>query len=144
MRLIAKQHFEPSLLEMTVASQCIRQSFAFHHDKRNAIRQRPFLVWTGRVKLNASGKQLVARWNDCYRWVVSQCSVKINERLPVRYSRQSVGQLGQNPFGRHELTIKSIVKSGRLAMGAVIGIEEGEEEECVGKKPVHFFGRPWR
>jgi hypothetical protein len=29
-------------------------------------------------------------------------------------------------------------------MGAVIGTEEREEEECVGKKPVHFFGRPWR
>ena len=55
---------------MTVASQCIREPFAFHHDKRNATRERPFLVWTGRVKLNAGGKQLVARWNDCYRWVV--------------------------------------------------------------------------
>jgi hypothetical protein len=38
--LIRKEHFEPSLLEMTVASHRIRQPFAFHHDKRNAIGER--------------------------------------------------------------------------------------------------------
>jgi hypothetical protein len=37
-------------------------------------------------------------------------------------------------FGRHELTIKSIVKSGRLAVRGVIATEEREEEECVGKE----------
>ena len=64
---------EPGLFEVMVAGECLGNSHFFHGDKRNAIGQRPFLVWPIFIQGEASLKEsLIGFKNDEIRVVVDR------------------------------------------------------------------------
>ena len=142
--LLLQQNLEPSLLEMMVGCQRVGESVVPHHDKGNAVRQRPLLVLSLLEEIHAALKETGVGRNDFNAGMIEERSVEQYKVGAVIRVAISVAKLGEHPFGGDDVELRGAGKFCRLQVTFLAGIQQREKIKCVGKDRRHFLGSPRR
>ncbi|MGO8766569.1 MAG: hypothetical protein ACLQSR_15700 [Limisphaerales bacterium] len=104
-----EQNIKTSLLKVSITGQRVGQSLIVHHRKRNAIRKRPRLIRTFKIKPQSALKDVVIGWNNLHMAVIFN---DLKQFFEIRFCRglsHCIANLDQNPFGGRKM-------KGRLAV----------------------------
>src|SRR5438045_4017117 len=96
------------LFEMMIAGERVTYSALLHHDERNTISQRPFLVTSSPIDIPAACQEASAGRYDPNRGVQAMIFNELDHGTSSLGTRKAVREFGEDPIGGHHRACKRI------------------------------------
>lgn len=127
---------------MLIARQRLLKSFSFHHDERNAIRERPIFIAPVAHPPQAAIEKFGTDRNDFNSWTGAHSRHKRQKIGVIFRAGAGISQFQQDEFRRDDEP-GNFGFSERAFVARLGFVQQSQIEESVGKDGVHgFFGSP--
>ncbi len=133
-----EQRFESSLLEVVVSGECLRYPVFLHDDERDAVRQRPVLIWTilvqsptgierrERVRLDLDVRRARGRL-DLDVWRIPQVVDEFSAFLTINGIAKRIRGFRQNPTVVTSLHLSALAASMARPCAASRGLNKARK-----------------
>lgn len=139
---ILKQSGKTRLFKMPVRCERLLNSMILHHDKADAICQRPILILPLVHELHSAVKKVRVELDDTHAGTRAKSGYKREKVGMVGRSCASIAQFQQNELSREDRTGRSRFGQ-RPGMKRIVRPKQREVERSVGEDDAHdFFGSP--
>lgn len=127
---------------MMVGGCRLGEAFGFHHDKRDAVRQRPGFVGTARVELQPTLQLGLRRRHDVKLGGAQDGLHEACGPRPIGRRRERIAHFRQDPAGGEQRSAMFLGESHAAPMRLIERIGEAEQKKRVGKHALHRRGVP--